>query len=210
MPGRMSYGRRVTDVVERYLTLGLRLGRHVDGLVDAYYGPPELAQAVDTEQPLDPPELVAQADALVTDVESADLEAQRKGWLGDQVQGLRVYAGGLAGEARSYADEVEGCYGVKPKEGSEDTYREAHEHLDELLPGQGPLRERYARWRSDHAVPSDRMVPALIALAEVLRTRTRRLIELPAGEELVIEEVCTTSPGGPSTISSVSSAAESS
>jgi len=27
--------------VERYLLLGLRLGRHVDGLVDAYYGPPE-------------------------------------------------------------------------------------------------------------------------------------------------------------------------
>ena len=26
-----------------YLTLGLRLGRHIDGLVDAYYGPPALA-----------------------------------------------------------------------------------------------------------------------------------------------------------------------
>ena len=25
---------------ERYLELGLRLGKHVDGLVDAYYGPP--------------------------------------------------------------------------------------------------------------------------------------------------------------------------
>jgi len=179
----------VTDVVERYLTLGLRLGRHVDGLVDAYYGPPGLAQAVDAEQPLDPPDLVAEADALAADVESADLEAQRKGWLADQVQGLRVYAGVLAGEARSYADEVEGCYGVRPEKGSEDTYREAHEHLDELLPGRGPLRERYEHWRSDHAVPSDRMVPALIALAEVLRTRTSRLIELPAGEALVIDEV---------------------
>ena len=179
----------MTDVVERYLTLGLRLGRHVDGLVDAYYGPPGLAQAVDAEQPLDPPDLVAEADALAADVESADLEAQRKGWLADQVQGLRVYAGVLAGEARSYADEVEGCYGVRPEKGSEDAYREAHEHLDELLPGHGPLRERYEHWRSDHAVPSDRMVPALIALAEVLRTRTSRLIELPAGEALVIDEV---------------------
>ena len=31
---------------ERYLELGLRLGRHVDGLVDAYYGPPELKEQV--------------------------------------------------------------------------------------------------------------------------------------------------------------------
>ena len=32
---------------ERYLQLGLRLGRHVDGLVDAYYGPAELKSQVD-------------------------------------------------------------------------------------------------------------------------------------------------------------------
>ena len=36
----------MTVVVERYLPLGLRLGRHVDGLVDAYQGPAELPQAV--------------------------------------------------------------------------------------------------------------------------------------------------------------------
>ena len=30
-------------LVEEYLTLGLRLGRHIDGMVDAYYGPPERA-----------------------------------------------------------------------------------------------------------------------------------------------------------------------
>ena len=35
--------------VERYLLLGLRLGRHVEGLVDAYYGPAELAAAVECE-----------------------------------------------------------------------------------------------------------------------------------------------------------------
>ena len=47
----------MSDVVERYLTLGLRLGRHVDGLVDAYYGPPELAAEVEAEDPVEPAEL---------------------------------------------------------------------------------------------------------------------------------------------------------
>lgn len=37
------------DVVERHLLLGLRLGRHIEGLVDAYYGPPELAERVRSE-----------------------------------------------------------------------------------------------------------------------------------------------------------------
>ena len=33
------------EVAERYLRLGLGLGKHVDGLVDGYYGPPELAES---------------------------------------------------------------------------------------------------------------------------------------------------------------------
>ncbi|MBA2535864.1 MAG: hypothetical protein H0V20_00330, partial [Actinobacteria bacterium] len=44
--------------VKRYLRLGLQLGRHVEGIVDAYYGPPELATAVDAEPPVDPRTLV--------------------------------------------------------------------------------------------------------------------------------------------------------
>ena len=90
------------SLVERYLRLGLQLGRHVEGIVDAYYGPPELAAAVDAEPPVDPRRLVSAAEALLDEVED--------GWLGDQVAGLRTFAGVLAGEPRSYADEVEGCY----------------------------------------------------------------------------------------------------
>jgi hypothetical protein len=92
--------------VERYLRLGLQVGRHVDGIVDAYYGPPELAAAVDPEPPVDPGTLVADSETLLDELED--------GWLRDQVVGLRTDAGVLAGESRWYADEVEGCYGVRP------------------------------------------------------------------------------------------------
>ena len=134
----------MTDVVERYLTLGLSLGRHVDGLVDSYYGPAGLADAVSAAPPVEPAELAAQADALAADVSSdSGLDAQRRGWLSDQIHGLGTYARVLAGESLSYADEVEQCYGVRPQLGSEAAYAEAHEQLEELLPGGGPLHERY-------------------------------------------------------------------
>ena len=61
----------------------------------------------------------------------------RVAWLADQIRGLRVYAGVLAGEEVSYSDEIEGCYGIRPELGSEAAYAEAHEQLDELLPGSG-------------------------------------------------------------------------
>ena len=180
----------MTDVVERYLTLGLSLGRHVDGLVDSYYGPAELADAVNAAPPVDPAELAAQADALAADVSSASgLDAQRRGWLSDQIHGLGAYARVLAGESLSYADEVEQCYGVRPQLGSEAAYSAAHEQLEDLLPGDGPLHGRYDAYRREHALEPGQMVPALRALIAVLRTRTETLVALPDGEQLVVEEV---------------------
>jgi hypothetical protein len=42
--------------------------------------------------------------------------------LRDQVAGLHMYAAGLAGESRSYAEEVAGCYGVRPQRTDEAVY----------------------------------------------------------------------------------------
>src|SRR4029077_12933104 len=57
-PGRAVRGRPLTSA---YLELGLRLGKHVEGLVDAYYGSPELKAQVDAEGIVDPARLVADA-----------------------------------------------------------------------------------------------------------------------------------------------------
>jgi hypothetical protein len=169
------------SAAERYLRLGLQLGRQVDGVVDAYYGPPELAAAVEAEPPVDPAGLVADADLLLDELED--------GWLRDQVAGLRTYAGVLAGESRSYSDEVEGCYGVRPTHTDEAVFRAAHEQLEELLPGNGSLAERKQRWDDSMRVPADRIEPTIAAVIEEARRQTRSLIELPAGEAVELEIV---------------------
>lgn len=177
------------EVVERYLTLGLRLGRHVDGLVDAYYGPPALAAAVEREELRVPATLAADADALLADLEGSGLELARRGWLSDQVAALRVYAGLLAGERLSYADEVEGCYGVRTRRVPEETFAQAHERLDELLPGVGSLEERFEAWRTANVVPAERIADVMRPMLALLRERTAKLVDLPEGEEFALELV---------------------
>jgi hypothetical protein len=169
------------SAVERYLRLGLRLGRHVDGIVDAYYGPPELAAAVDAEPPVDARALVSAAELLLDELED--------GWLRDQVVGLRTYAGVLAGESGSYADEVEGCYGVRPTHTDEAVFTAAHERLTELLPGNEPLAERYRRWQDSIRVPPERVERAAAAVIEEARVWTRGLVELPDDEGVELEIV---------------------
>jgi hypothetical protein len=169
------------SAVERYLRLGLQLGRHVEGIVDAYYGPPELAAAVDAEPPADPQALVSAADVLLDELED--------GWLRDQVVGLGTYAGVLSGEPLSYADEVEGCYGARPSYTDEAVFTEAHERVAELLPGHGPLADRYARWQDSMRVPTDQVERTVAAVIEKARAWTRGLVELPDGEGVVVESV---------------------
>ena len=95
-----------TDLAERYLRLALRLGRLDEGVIDAYFGPTALADSVEAEDPPDPRDLVADAEALLAVLDDS--------WLRDQVVGLRTVAGRLAGEQIAYPDEVEACYGVRP------------------------------------------------------------------------------------------------
>jgi hypothetical protein len=187
----MSPGTQGLTVVERYLELGLRLGRHVDGFVDAYYGPPGLADRVGAE-PVAPPgrraddaaRLVADLDAGVGSDGPEGLDAGRRRWLRAQVTGLHTSARKLAGEGIGYLDEVEACYGVRPSLVDEATFAGAHAALDEVLPGTGPLRERYIAWREAHAVPRDTLEAAIRGLADDLRQRTDDLFGLPEGEHV--------------------------
>jgi hypothetical protein len=173
-------------VVERYLELGLALGRHVDGLVDAYYGPADLHEKVE-RQPLRPTDAVAaDARALIAELDGGggepSLDANRRRWLRAQLVGLETTAEKLAGESIPYVDEVERCYGVRPTFLDESEFEAAHRRLDAVVPGRGPLAERYIAWRESQAVPVEKLDAALHSLAEDFRERTQRLFGLPDGE----------------------------
>ncbi|HEX3425568.1 MAG TPA: hypothetical protein VHT30_05515 [Acidimicrobiales bacterium] len=173
------------DLIDDYLELGLALGRHIDGMVYAYYGPPELAARVAAEPIRPPTELEARARRLLADlVATTALDAARRQFLIAQVRGLRTTAAKLAGQAIGYADEVEACYGVRPEMVPEDTFAAAHRRLDEVLPGSGPLAERYVTWREAQAVPADKLRVAVDSLAEDLRARTKALFGLPDDERV--------------------------
>jgi hypothetical protein len=169
------------SAAESYLELGLRLGRHIDGLVDSYYGPAELKEQVDAEELVAPAQLAEDGAALHASLDD--------GYLRDQVYGCWTCARVLAGEQLSYSDEVEGSYGVRPQRTPESAFERAHSELDALLPGDGPLDERRRAWRERHACPGDRAVGALGELLPLLRARTLGVVDLPEGESPVLEPV---------------------
>jgi hypothetical protein len=177
------------DVVTSYLSLGLRLGRHIDGLVDAYFGPPELAEEAESEGARDPSELLADAVTLLEAVDDAGLEAQRARWLRAQLVGLETVARKLAGEQIAYEDEVERCYGVRPRRVDEDVFEAAHQELDAALPGSGTVAERYQAWREGDGLQGDALAEVIAKLVADFQARAESLFSLPAGESVEIDYV---------------------
>jgi len=145
--------------------------------VDAYFGPPELQEAPDSE-----PAQIAQEAAALKD-ELPD------GWLRDQVYGVETTARVLAGEPIAYADEVERCYGVRPALAPPETYARAHAQLDRLLPGEGPVAGRLRRWEEDLHVAPERIGEIAEAVLDRARAWTNRVVALPEGERVEVEIV---------------------
>jgi hypothetical protein len=95
----------------------------------------------------------------------------------------------LAGAAIPYSDEVERCYGVRPRRTPDAVFEQVHVELDRALPGEGTLQERYQAWREGNPVPRDQLADVFAAIAADLRERTRDLVGLPDGEDADLDYV---------------------
>ncbi|HET7554109.1 MAG TPA: hypothetical protein VFJ75_00505 [Gaiellaceae bacterium] len=172
----------MAGVVERYLELALRLGKHDDDLVDSFYGSEELAARIEAEEPRDPVALAYEADGLLAELDDDP-------WLAAQVQALATNARKLAGEQFDYVEEGLLVYGIEPRWRGEETFEQAATLLDEALPGAGDVRDRYASWLEQTAIPAEILEQALLDVAAELRRLTRESIGLPEGEDYELELV---------------------
>jgi hypothetical protein len=177
----------MSDVAVEYVELGLRLGRHQDGLVDSYYGPPEIKQRIDAEELREPGALAEDAARLRDSLDR--LEGDRRKWLEAQLIGLETAGRKLAGAEISFEDEVELYYGVPARRTPESELEAAHDAIDALLPANGSLEERYRAWREDDVIPAERLAEVVSRLNAALQERAVELVGLPDGESVEYEYV---------------------
>lgn len=177
------------DVAREYVRLGLTFDRLERGFVDAWTGSAAERAAVESGPLPEPRELVRRAQELRAELASADLSPARQAFLDGQLTGLEVSGRVLAGERLSYLAQVQAYFQVLPELGDPSTYETAHRELDALLPGPGPLLERYTAYRDAASVPPARLPDAVRAWSTLLRERTRAAFPLPDAEVVDYEIV---------------------
>ena len=181
------------DVVAEYVRLGLSFDRLERGFVDAWTGPDAVRAEVESGPAPRPDDLRRRAAELLAELPSAGLAPARTRWLAGQLTGLECSARVLDGRPVSFVDQVEAYFQVRPELGDEATYADAHAELATLLPGDGPLLERYSAYREAQVVPADRLADAVREVSTLLRERARAGFPLP-DEEVVEYEVVTGKP----------------
>jgi hypothetical protein len=184
---------RVADLPLEYVRLGLRFDRLESGFVDAFTGDPRIRAEVEAEPAPTPQQLRDQARALLGELDSSDLPADRADFLRGQLTGLECTARKMSGEPVGFVDEVRSYFQVDAELGDPAEYAAALADLEALLPGSGSLAERYEAYRRQEECPPERLAEAVDALSSALRDSVRDRYGLP-DVETVRYEVVTDQP----------------
>ena len=186
-------------VAERYVKLVLAMGQHDPDYVDAYYGPPEWrTEAEKAQRPL--LEIDAEATTLLSSLNERsggeELIRLRRKYLTRQLQALRARVGMLQGRKLTFDEESKALYDAVAPTHEDAEFERVIADLDERLPGDGSVHERYEAFRSRFVIPKDRLDAVFKAAIDGCRARTRKHITLPAGESFTVEYVTNKSWGG--------------
>ncbi|ACT96066.1 hypothetical protein [Dyadobacter fermentans] len=183
------------SIAHEYVKLGLSIGRYDGDFVDAYYGPDSLRPAkTDTSQ--FPKEAflrkIAGLKKALTEFSSQtenDTAARRARWMSAQLTAFQRRVHIFSGTFVPFDAESKALFDAVAPVHEEQHFRELITRLDALLPGKGPIPNRYQALANRFLIPKDKIDTVFRAAITEARKRTMVHYTLPAGEDFRLEYV---------------------
>ncbi len=182
-------------IAEQYVKLVLAVGQHDADYVDSFFGPPEWqADARRIKRPLvdidvDAASLMAAIPELADADRRDTLLVLRRDYLRRQLESLRARVRMLQGARLTFDEESRALYDAVSPTHPDSYYEAALEEIGRLLPGSGPLVQRYDAYRQAFVIPPDRLARVFDRAIAECRTRTRPHVRLPDNESFTVEYV---------------------
>ena len=173
------------DYGRNYLRLTLEIEKHIEGYVDAYYGPEELKTAVNANNKKSPSALL---DDLAALQDVLPVDASRRAYADASLRAMDCTVRMINGEEFGYLDEVNRLYDIAPEPMDEAEFTAAHKVLDEMVEGAGSLPDRIQARRQRFELEPEQL-PALLDLARAeTRKRTAVYLQDHASHQLPTKE----------------------
>jgi hypothetical protein len=186
-------------LAERYVRLVLAVGQHDADYVDAFYGPPEWRTAAGTRPLAD---IDAEAAAILSamagePLDAGDgLEGLRAQYVRRQLEALRTRVAMLGGRRLTFDEESRALYDAVAPHHDATEFNAVLTQLEELLPGRGPLLDRYTAFRDRYVILPARLDATFTAAIDACRRRTLEQVEMPRDESFTVEYVTNKSWSG--------------
>jgi hypothetical protein len=141
------------------------------------------------------PELAAQAESLATVADATELGTTdellvlRRRFLVRQLRAVAARARMMNGEKLSFDEESRALYDVVAPPLADSTLDRTLAELDTLVPGTGPLTDRWLRYQEKFRIPPDRIDTVFRAAIAECRGRTFQHLVLPDSERFTVEYV---------------------
>jgi hypothetical protein len=179
---------------EDYVRLVLAVGLHDTDYVDAFYGPEHLKAAVDAECP-PLPVVKDRATATLATLRGYQLRTEdellhlRHQYLMRQIESLLSRVSMLSGTRLTFDEESQALYDAVAPTYPESHFREILKSLDSILPGSGPIPQRFDEYRQTFTISKDKLDAVFTIAITEARARTRKHISLPDQEKFQLEYV---------------------
>jgi len=180
-------------IAEDYVRLTLAIGVHDPSHVDAYHGPEAWREAAASEAaPLEAllrraRDLVERADTVTAPGDA--LERRRRDFLATQVRAAEARIEMLSGRTFPFDEESRRVFDAVAPTHDDADFEPFLDALDARLPGDGPLSERWNRFRARFAIPPDRLDVVFRRALDECRARTLAHLDLPPRESFTIDYV---------------------
>lgn len=179
----------MNDIAENYVRLVLEIGLYDSDFVDAYYGPEEWQPTKEKQEKLPAEAFIKQANALISQIQGVEGDKNRKLMLVKQLIAVRTKVEMMNGKKYSFDEEASLLYDADPPSYSESFFDSLLVSLENALPGEGSLSERYQSFAAGFVIPKDRLDTVFRTAITEARNRTNGYYGLPENENFVLEYV---------------------
>jgi len=191
-------------IAEDYVKLVLEIGLYDAYFVDAYYGPEEWRPKVleNKDAKIPEVELLEKVQALNAMLESINLndidgnKELRHIYLTKQIKAVKGRIEMLGGKNFTFDEETFALYDVITPDYTVEHFESLIQELEKALPGEGSLTDRLTEFKKDFIIPKDKLDTVFNTAIQEAKRRTLKYIDMPEGENFVLEFVSDKPWGG--------------
>jgi hypothetical protein len=183
------------QLAENYVKLALKIGRYDSDFVDAYYGPDSLKSDTARLAVFPKDSLLKEVNTLADSFRKVSMETKndtirsRANWVVKQLIAFERRIKIFSGELAPFDEESKDLFDAVAPTYPETHFKSLVAQLDSVLPGKGPLPERYQKLAANFLIPQDKIDTVFRAAISEARKRTLMRYKLPEEETFVLEYV---------------------